>query len=608
MQGKRKKQAALFDVGNVFDLELDPGSFHAQLALAGPALFPETAFADLYSDRLGRPSVPPSELALLLLLQYHAGVSDQEAVERSAYDLRWCAVLRRPAGKPLCARTTLILFRARLALHEASDRLFDRTLQYARETGLLKAGALRVLLDTKPIVGRGAVEDTYNLLARSMDRLLRALAGAAGQTTATWAAEHELAEYVRRRERSLKGEAVVDWTDAADRRRFLRTVVGAARRLLALAAAQVPQLSGAAARAVQAEVELLTALLTQDVVETPPPSDGSSGSGGGSGGGSDAPQVELRDGTAKDRIPSATDSDQRHGHKSASRKFTGHKGRIAVEPESQLIVDVEVLAGNAGDAAGALAQVERVEERLGQEVAETVGDCAFGGGATRQEFADAGRELRAKVPDTPDRWEIPKQRFTLLWEGEGVTGVSCPGGHTTREYTAKKDGGRVFTFGKECRRCPLRHKCVQSGKTGASRTLQIHPQEALLAAAREYQASPEGQATLRRRVGVEHALARLAALGMGQARYRGRKQTQWQLCMCAAVANFRWTENWRRRQRPAGPSDGPNPPGEGDRQRFWPLQRRCWPPRWHRPLPRYSTWMVPSGTSTWLGRLSAAPF
>ncbi|MGV3724039.1 MAG: transposase, partial [Actinomycetota bacterium] len=231
MIGKRKKQAALFDVGNVFDLELDPASFHAQLALAGPALFPAGTFDDLYHDHLGRPSIPPAEIALLLLLQYHAGVSDQEAVERSAFDLRWCAVLRRPAGKPLCARTTLLLFRARLALHDASDRLFDRTLQHAKAAGLLKPGTLRILLDTKPLVGRGAVEDTYNLLARSMDRLLRALADAAGQPVADWAAAHELADYVRRRETSLKGEAVVDWTDAAARRRFLGTVVGAARRL-----------------------------------------------------------------------------------------------------------------------------------------------------------------------------------------------------------------------------------------------------------------------------------------------------------------------------------------------------------------------------------------
>lgn len=606
MIGKRKKQAALFDVGNVFDLELDPASFHAQLALAGPSLFPVDAFDDLYNERLGRPSVPPAEIALLLLLQYHAGVSDQEAVDRSAFDLRWCAVLRRPAGKPLCARTTLILFRSRLALHDASDRLFDCTLQHAKAAGLLKPGTLRVLLDTKPLVGRGAVEDTYNLLARCLDRLLRALAAAAEQPVADWAAAHAFGDYVRRRETSLKGEAVGDWTDAGARRRFLGMVVGVARRLLALAEAQLPHLTEPVAREVQADVDLLQAVLAQDVVAAPAP-----GSGGGGGGGesSDAPpQVELRDGTARDRIPSATDPDQRHGHKSASRKFTGHKSRVAVDAESQLIVDMEVLAGNAGDAAGALAQVERVEERLGQQVGETVGDCAFGGGATRQEFADAGRELRAKVPGTPERWEISKQRFTLLWEGEVVTGVSCPGGHTTRTYTEKKDGGRVFTFGPECRRCPLRHKCVQSGKTGASRTVQIHPQEALLAAAREYQASPAGQETLRQRVTVEHALARLAALGIGQARYFGRAKTQWQLYLSAAVANVRWTENWRRRQQPRPPEAGPDAPGYQRESPLGRLGRALPPPGWHSLLSGCPATWGGLGPPTWLRRLAAGPF
>lgn len=545
MIGKRKKQAALFDVGNVFDLELDPGSFHAQLALAGPQVFPDDAFDDLYCGTNGRPSVPPAQMALLVLLPYHAGVSDQEAIDRSAYDLRWAAVLRRTAGTPLCARTTLVLFRARLALHGASERLFARALQHAKEEGLLPAGTLRVLLDTKPIVGRGAVEDTFNLLARSMDRLLRVLAEAAGEPVAAWAAAHDLATYVRSREQSLKGGAEVDWSDCRARQAFLTQVVTAARRLLTLAAERLPTLGPGAAGTVRTESELLTALLAQDVTERP--SSGSSGSSAGEG------EVELREGTARDRIPSATDPERRHGHKSASKKFTGHKARVAVEPESQLIVDVEVLAGNAGDAEGALAQVEAVEARTGQAVDETVGDCAFGSGATRQAFADADRTLRTKVPGTPERWEIPKRRFLPVGDGDQVVSLTCPQGHTTTEYREAKGKGRVFTFGPECRRCPLRHKCVQSNQPGASRSVQIHPQERLLHAAREYQASAAGKETLRERVVVEHALARLSGLGIGQARYVGRKKTRAQLWFTATVANLRWLWNWQARQG-AGPT------------------------------------------------------
>ena len=98
MIGKRTPQVPLFEVGNVFDLKLAAASFHAQLAHAAPRLFADQDFADFYNTKIGRPSVPPSLLALTLLLQHEAGVSDEEAIERTAYDLRWAAVLRKEAG------------------------------------------------------------------------------------------------------------------------------------------------------------------------------------------------------------------------------------------------------------------------------------------------------------------------------------------------------------------------------------------------------------------------------------------------------------------------------------------------------------------------------
>src|SRR6185437_7822449 len=117
MIGKRAKQSQLFDVGNVYDLQLPASSFYAQLATAAPALFKDEEFAAFYCAERGRPSVPPSELALMLLLQQHDMVSDEEAVARTAFDLRWAAVLRRPAGKQLCAKSTIQLFRAHLIVH-----------------------------------------------------------------------------------------------------------------------------------------------------------------------------------------------------------------------------------------------------------------------------------------------------------------------------------------------------------------------------------------------------------------------------------------------------------------------------------------------------------
>lgn len=586
MIGKRKPQGDLYDVGYIEDIALDPKSFHGQLAKVARQLFADDAFAQLYHERLGRPSVPPSQLALLLLLQNEAGVSDQEAILRSTFDARWCAVLGTFLGRPLCAKSTFQLFRAHLVLHDQVRSVFEQSLTQAKAAGLLRERPLRLAVDTKPMLGRGAVEDTYNLLVTGMQQLGRALAKPQRKTPEQWAREHDLGRYFPGRNSSVKGGADVDWADAEARRTFLTEVVVDARRLWRLAHDRLHTLAEAEARPIREAKELLGQLLLQDVEE--------------STGGNGKPEARLKEGTAKDRIPSATDPEQRHGHKSKHRRFTGHKAAIAVDLDSQLIVDATVLAGNAGDAVGLLEQVERVEERIGLPVASTTGDGAHGNGATRQAFADAGRELLAKVPqESPNRGFFPKSAFVIDLAAETVT---CPEGHPVREYRKTKAGGKVFRFGDLCAGCPLRLQCTASPR---GRSVHVHPQEALLQAARAYQETPSGRAVLRERVGSEHRLARLGQLGIGQARYVGRRKTACQLLLAATVANLRWLWNWQgrqARQAPPGPAGSggspelPTPGGPateaatatagavlGFRKAAWALRRlweRLTPPRW----------------------------
>lgn len=527
MMGKRKPTGTLFDVGNVFPFRPKPGTFHAQLAEAAPRLFQDEAFQDLYDPRRGRYSVPPSELALLLLLQAEAGCSDEETLERSACDLRWCAVLRKAAGEPLCAKSTFQEFRARLVLEEQADTVLKTSLAEAKRAGLLKGAALTLAVDTKPIIGRGAVLDTYNLLGSAIQQLATALAVAAAREPEVWAGEHDLARYFPGRESSLKGSTEIDWADAKARGAFLAEIVGDARRLWRLAhdfLRDLPPRRTAAEQAwgrrVREPYELLGQLLRQDIEE-------STGPGGGS-------QARLKEGTAPERVPSVTDPEQRHGRKSQSKRFTGHKLRIGVDVESGLIAAVEVLAGNAGDAEQVLASVEQAEANTGIAVAETLGDCAYGGGETRQEFAAAARVLHPKVPQpAPNGAYFPKSAFTIdLAAGT----VSCPGGQTTAEFREDGKGTRIFQFGGRCAGCPLRAQCTAAA---AGRTLQVHAQEALLQAARAFQASPAGREKLRERVAVEHGLARMAQRGVGQARYCGRVKTRFQMGVVAAVVNLR---------------------------------------------------------------------
>ena len=518
MIGKRPSQMPLFDVGNVFELELDPKSFHAQLALAAPRLFKDEDFAAFYNEKKGRPSVPPSLLALATLLQHEAGVSDEEAIDRTAYDLRWAAVLRKEAGQPLCAKSTFQLFRAHLTLDPEVQTIFAASIQEAKRTGLLKGQALHIAIDTKPIRGRGAVQDTFNLLATGIDQLARALARQAGQKTEEFLIAHDLQRYT---EASLKGSADIDWADDEAKAALLTQVVSDAKRLLALATDADPKIRAAA--------KLLEQLLLQDV-EVRKGDDGKE-------------QATIKEGTAKERIPSATDPEMRHGRKSASKRFNGYKTSIAVDEESQIIVGLDVLSGDAGDATDTLSLVEQAEANTDEKVASTTGDCAYGGGPTRKEFADANRELLAKVPQEASRnGQFSKSAFDIDLDKDQVT---CPAGVTTTHFHPTPNGGKTFVFGSACADCPLRSRCTTS-QTG--RSVSVHPQEAQLKAARAYQASTEGKARLRKRVVVEHRLARLGQLGMGQARYFGRAKTRFQLMIACSLANFRWVWNQEARQ------------------------------------------------------------
>ena len=73
---------------------------------------------------------------------------------------------------------------------------------------------------------------------------------------------------------------------------------------------------------------------------------------------------------------------------------------------------------------------------------------------------------------------------------------------------------------------------------GRGRQVSLHPQEALLQAARTFQHCAAFAPYRHRRQAVEHRLARLVQLGLRQARYLGRHKTAAQLYLTATVANL----------------------------------------------------------------------
>ena len=537
MLGKRSDQRGLWEADRLYLDHVGQHTFYGLLASLRGQLFRDDDFAEIYGPDNGRDSVPPSLLATALLLQTYDKVSDAEAQARADCDIRWKVALGIEIEDRPFAKSTLQMFRAQLILHDKVREVFKSSLRLARQSGYLKKRGMRVALDTTYILGRGAVKDTYNLLADGIVKLLRVLAAVANIAVGEWA---EAQGYERYFGSSINGEAAIDWSDRKGRAALLAEIVADADRLLELARqawVELPE-DSAQRQSIVDGAELLGQLLLQDVERK-------SGDGDVAADDADADDgVSIRDGVSRDRMLSVHDPELRHGHKSSRRRSNGHQAAIGVDTDSQLITAVDVLPGNAPDNLGALELVEQSEASTGSVVEEAMGDAAYGDGGTRQTFAEAGRRLVARVPGRPDRKHFPKNDFHLDLAAGSCT---CPAGQVTRTIVPagrRTDGtGRVhrlqaFQFdGAVCWACPLRSQCIAAqGRPG--RRVLIHPQEGMLQQARALQQSAAYDEYRARRVVVEHRLARLVQLGIRQSRYFGKVKSKFHLYLAATVANL----------------------------------------------------------------------
>src|SRR5262249_52174578 len=156
------------------------------------------------------------------------------------------------------------------------------------------------------ILGRGAVKDTYNLLADGIVQVLRALAKLGPFELEELADELGCMRYVRGP--SLKGQTEIDWADAKARQRFLAEIVAHAEQLLGLVRGTRATLAAnsLADQELVAAAEILARILAQDIER-------------------DEHGPRLKRGVAPDRLVSVHDPEMRHGRKSRSHRFDGHK-------------------------------------------------------------------------------------------------------------------------------------------------------------------------------------------------------------------------------------------------------------------------------------------
>jgi transposase len=142
------------------EADLPERSIYRLLHAERDRLFPDQLFADLYVHH-GRRSVPPSILAVVMVLQRLEGCSDREACDRFAYDLRWRYAAGVDDEVGSFVHTVLVELRARLRASADPDRIFRVTTELARQAGLV---GVRRVLDSASLYDAVATQDTVTLL------------------------------------------------------------------------------------------------------------------------------------------------------------------------------------------------------------------------------------------------------------------------------------------------------------------------------------------------------------------------------------------------------------------------------------------------------------
>jgi hypothetical protein len=181
--------------------------------------------------------------------------------------------------------------------------------------------------------------------------------------------------------------------------------------------------------------------------------------------------IKIKQGVAKDRIISTSDTQMRHGHKSSARLFDGYKAHTAMETDNDFITDIEVTPGNTHDSEAAANLVDNQPE--GRKPEKVLSDMAYGTGKNREAMEKRQIELICPVPtDTGRNGCFPKSAFKIDLEAQTC---HCPAGEIAAEkiYHKKTSQLKVFVFSqKQCQNCPLLNQCTKSKK--GRRTITVN--------------------------------------------------------------------------------------------------------------------------------------
>ena len=559
MQGTEKPDRELLDALGLCGALVREGSVHRFLAENRLRLFPDGLFADLFGGR-GRPSVPGSVIAVVMVLQALEGCSDREAVERLRCDVRWKAAAGLGIDDEGFDASVLTLWRQRLRASEHPERIFDAVRAVAAECGALSKRTRRAL-DSTVLYDAVTTQDTVTMIGAQIRRVRKLAPRAAGLALG--------------RDYDSRAKPACDWGDPDERAWLIDELVTDAQRVL-------DALAGSELSDEQAQAAALLAVVAGQDVEADPKVPG---------------RWRIARRVAKGRVISTVDPEARHARKSRSQRRDGYKAHICAEPDTGLITAAELTTADTSDAQVGPRLLQQdptaphntdtdttaphttdtdttdtdttdttdTDTDTDTDTADTadtdttdtdttdttdtadtdtaavggvgaegfvglvLADSAYASGEALDAFAAAGYDTAIKPIDPRPR--IPggftRDDFTIDTDAQTVT---CPAGHTKAVKSA------AARFGALCNGCPLRARCTTSA---AGRSVTVDAYHHRRQANKTRFAQPATQATYRQhRPMAERSIAWLTRNKARRVPYRGVAANHLWLTTRAAAVNL----------------------------------------------------------------------
>ena len=570
MQGTEKPDRELLDALGLCGALVREGSVYRFLAEHRLRLFGDGLFADLFGGR-GRPSVPGSVIAVVMVLQALEGCSDREAIERLRCDVRWKAAAGLGIDDEGFDASVLTLWRQRLRASERPERIFDAVREVAAECGALSKRTRRAL-DSTVLYDAVATQDTVTMIGAQIRRV-RKLAPQA-------------AVVVLAHDYDSRAKPVCDWGDPDERAWLIDELVTDAQRVL-------DALDGSELSDEQAQAAALLAVVAGQDVEADPKVPG---------------RWRIARRVAKGRVISTVDPEARHARKSRSQRRDGYKAHICAEPDTGLITAAELTTADTSDAqvgprllqqdptaphntadtdtadtadtdtadtadtdtdTADTADTDTADADTDTDTADTdtadtdtadtadtdtaavgdpaeadadpadadaegfvglvLADSAYASGEALDAFAAAGYDTAIKPIDPKPliTGGFTRDDFTIDTDAQTVT---CPAGHTKAVTSA------AARFGALCRGCPLRARCTTSA-AGRSVTVDAHHHRRQANKTRWAQPATQG-AYQQHRPMAERSIAWLTRNKARRVPYRGVAANHLWLTTRAAAVNL----------------------------------------------------------------------